>query len=182
MNSNYTGILLGGLLPAVLYGICGICTKASNRQGISLNYFILFAGAGAIFVAFLSFALFKEKSMSTRSATQAFLVGATWAGGLAIVAMALTKYNTPISMIAPLNATACLITILLALWMFAEWKDVHVARLLIGAILIVIGGMLVSASSNTTRVQPLNPPDNQFRAASPLIAGDSYVSTSQGPG
>jgi len=182
MNSNYTGILLGGLLPAVLYGICGICTKASNRQGISLNHFILFAGAGVIFVAFLSFAIFKEKSMSPRSAIQAFLVGATWAGGLAIVAMALTKYDAPISLIAPLNATACLITILLALWMFSEWKDVHVARLLIGAILIVTGGMLVSASSNTTRVQQLNPPAINSAPGDPLIAGDSYGSTSQGPG
>jgi hypothetical protein len=37
-----------------------------------------------------------------------------------------------------------LITVLLALWVFAEWKTVHIPQLLLGSILIVIGGTLVA--------------------------------------
>ena len=33
---------------------------------------------------------------------------------------------------------------MLGLWIFAEWQQVHVLKLLLGATLIVIGGIIVS--------------------------------------
>ncbi len=164
MNLNYTGIIVGGVLPAFIFGVGGIFLKASTREGISLNHFILFAGAGAIFVAFLLFLFFKENSINLRSATLAFFVGLSWASATALMTIALTRYAVPISIIGPLNATASLITVLLAMWIFSEWKEILVQRLLIGAILIVIGAMLVSTSSEANRIQELKSHDNQYGA------------------
>jgi hypothetical protein len=50
---------------------------------------------------------------------------------------------------------------LLAMWIFSEWKEVLIARLLMGATLIVIGVMLVSTSSKANRIQHTIPPGNE---------------------
>jgi len=106
----------------------------------------------------------KEKAINLTSGLYAFLVGATWVCGVLLVAMALTKYNTPMSIISPLNCTACFVTVLLALFIFSEWKETHVARLFIGTILIVVGAMLVSTSSEESKIQNPNLPDDGLRS------------------
>jgi transporter family protein len=54
------------------------------------------------------------------------------------------KFETPIAKLTPLYNMNTLIVVLLALWIFAEWKEVKVLQLLIGAVLIVMGGVLVA--------------------------------------
>lgn len=162
MNSNYIGIILGGIVPAILFGVGGYFVKASNQEGISINYFILFSGIGILIVSILAFIIFEGKSVNLRSGAYAFLVGVTWALGMFLVTMALTKYNPPMSIISPLNSTACFVTVLLALIVFSEWKNLHVVRLVIGTILIVAGAMLVSTSSETNKIQKSNFANDQF--------------------
>lgn len=147
MNSNYTGMIIGGVIPAIIFGLGGIFVKASNQQGISFNYFTLLSGIGVIVISVFSFIVFDSKLLNFRSGLNAFLVGATWALGVLLVAMALIKYDTPMSIISPLNCTACLFTVLLAMFIFSEWKEIHIIRLFIGTVLIIAGAILVSTSS-----------------------------------
>ena len=161
MNSNLMGIMIGGVLPAIIFGVGGVFVKASSQQGISLNYFTLLSGTGAIVISLLSFLIFKEKSINIQSGLSASLVGVTWVAGILFVSMALTKYNTPLSIISPLNCTACLVTVLLAMFIFSEWKETQSMRLLIGTVLIIIGAMLVSTSTKEENIQQLNLPENQ---------------------
>lgn len=93
MSNQAIGMMLGGILAAVLYGFSGIFAKASNQAGIGLGWYLLISGLTIAMVGALSF-----------------------------------------------------VAVLLALWIFAEWKQVHVVRLLIGALLIVVGGTLVARS------------------------------------
>jgi uncharacterized membrane protein len=162
MNSNYIGMIVGGVVPAVIFGLGGIFVKASNQEGMSINYFILFSGIGALSVSVLAFMLFGEKSINVKSCIYAFLVGATWALGVLLITMALIKYNTPMSIISPLNCTACFVTVLLALIIFSEWKNLLVIRLVIGTILIVAGAMLVSTSSEENKVRNLDTSKDQL--------------------
>lgn len=162
MNSNYIGIVLGGIVPAILFGIGGYFVKASNQEGISINYFIFFSGIGILIISILAFIVFEGKLINLRSGTYAFLVGVTWALGMFLVTMALTKYNPPMSIIAPLNSTACFFTVLLALIVFSEWKDLHIIRLVIGTVLIVVGAMLVSTSSKGNEIEKSDFVNEQF--------------------
>ena len=168
MSSNYMGIILGGILPAVIFGIGGIFIKASNQQGISPNYFLLFSGIGAVVISILSFMVFKEKSISFQSGLYAFIVGVTWVGGILFVSLVLTRYNTPLSILSPLNCTACLVTVILALLIFSEWKETHVVRLIIGTVLIIIGAMFVSTSSEQSKTQKLDLPHKEPRSESSI--------------
>lgn len=162
MNSNYIGMIVGGIVPAIIFGLGGVFVKASNQEGISINYFILFSGMGALIISILAFIVFQEKSINVRSGIYAFFVGATWALGILLVTMALIKYNTPMSIISPLNCTACFVTVLFVLIIFSEWKSLHVIRLGIGTVLIVVGAMLVSTSSEEKQIQKSDFANEQF--------------------
>lgn len=149
LSSNILGILIGGIIPAVVFGIGGVFVKASNQQGISLAYYILFTGIGVLIISLIAFFILNERAINFKSGAYAFTMGATWVVGALLVAFALKKYNTPMSIISALNCTACLFTILLSLIIFSEWKETHVVRLIIGSLMIVIGAMLVSTSIST---------------------------------
>jgi hypothetical protein len=129
MNAHYMGIIIGGILPAILFGIGGVFVKTSNQQGISLNYFATLSGLGIIVVSMFSFLVFKEKSVNIKSVINAFLVGATWLAGILLVALALTKYKIPLSIILPLNCTICLFIAVLAIFILSEWKEIRVMHL-----------------------------------------------------
>ncbi|HES58789.1 MAG: hypothetical protein JW956_09750 [Calditrichaceae bacterium] len=161
MNSNIIGIIMGGIIPAAIFGIGGIFIKASNQQGISLGYYILFTGIGVFVFSLIGFFILSEKIVNFKSGVYAFTVGATWVIGALLVAFALIRYQTPISILSALNCTACLFTILLSLIIFSEWKETHVVRLIIGSVLIVAGAMLVSTSM-------IPDPDKQTNVVEPI--------------
>ena len=146
MTPQTTGILLGGLLPAFLYGVSGLFAKASTKAGIGLGIYLCIAGL-AIATVGIGFYLFtQDKTLSLRSGLHAAFLGFTWGLGTAFVAIGLTTYATPLGKLAPLYNMNTLVAVLLALWIFAEWKQVNVPQLLFGSLLIVIGATLVSRS------------------------------------
>jgi drug/metabolite transporter (DMT)-like permease len=153
MNAHYMGIIIGGLLPTIIFGIGGVFVKASNQQGISLNYFVLLTGIGAIVISIISFFVYNEKSVIFKSGINAFLVGASWLLGVLLVTLALTKYKIPLSIISPLNCTTSLFTVVPAIIIFSEWKETLVIRLIIGTILIIMGAMLVTTTSENNKTQ-----------------------------
>lgn len=71
-------------------------------------------------------------------------IGASWAAGMALVALALTRYGVPLSKLAPLYNMNTLVVVLLALIVFAEAREVAFPRLLLGTLLILAGGVVVA--------------------------------------
>ena len=61
-----------------------------------------------------------------------------------LVAIAITHYKTPLSILAPLYNTNTLVAVVGSLLIFSEWRDVNVVKLLMGSILIIGGAVLVS--------------------------------------
>jgi transporter family protein len=147
MLNTYAGIIIGGLIPALLFGISGLFLKASTRSGISFNYYLLCAGLGAVVIGLASFFVCKEHTVNYKSAFFASLVGLFWGGGAVLMAIAVIKLAMPVSIIVPIVATNSLVTILLSFLVYSEWRNVQIVKLIIGAALIVIGGILVSQAN-----------------------------------
>lgn len=145
-QSHMMGILIGGLLPALIFGIGGFFQKASIQGGIGIGPYLLCAGLGAVFAGALFCAFMPNRTISISSGSYAVLIGVCWTIAMGLVATALFKYGTPLSRLAPLYNMNTMVVVLLSLWLYSEWKTVHVAPLLIGALLIVIGGTLVARS------------------------------------
>ena len=144
MSTQTLGLLVGGILPAIFFGLSGVFAKASNAAGIGLGYYMLAIGVAVTITGSICLLFIPDRSFSISAGRDAFLSGATWALGAALVAVALAKFKAPISQIVPLYNMNTLVGVLLGLWLFSEWQDLDLLKLLIGSILIVIGGTLVA--------------------------------------
>ncbi len=146
MTNQYLGIIIGGLLPAVLYSLTGIFSKVSNQAGIGIGPYLIIIGL-TIALTGVGFYFFdSDAALHWRSGIAAVSIGITWGIGTGLVAFALTKLRAPLSQIVPLYNLNTLLVVVLSLWIFSEWKDVSPFKLVIGSILIVVGGTLVSVA------------------------------------
>lgn len=141
---SWKGLLVGGVLPALLFGATGILQKAAGRAGAGVGPYLLCTGAGVALVG-VAFVFARVDNASTwRAGLLAGGVGASWGLGMALVLLALTRFGAPLSKLAPLYNMNTLVVVALALIVYAEWRDVQPAKLLAGAALVVLGGILVA--------------------------------------
>lgn len=146
MSGSSLGIILGGFIPALLFGMAGIFQKASNQAGISLPIYVILSGLGAFFVGLVFFLTKSETVISLKSGFFAIGIGICWALGLALVAIAITTHHAPLSKLVPLYNMNTLVTVLLGLILFSEYKDINVLKLIAGTVFITIGGTLVASA------------------------------------
>lgn len=144
MSSNLLGLFIGGVLPAIFFGLSGLFAKTSNVAGISLGYYLLSISFAIATVGVYCLFIFPDRLASLIAVREAFFCGLTWALGAGLVAIALTKLNSPVSQLIPLYNMNTLIGVLLGLWLFSEWQAVNAFKLIIGTVFIIIGGVLVA--------------------------------------
>ncbi len=146
MTPQTMGLIIGGILAALCYGISNLFTKGSMQAGIGIGWYLICIGIVVIMVGAVFFLIIPEQPINPRSAMMAGLLGLFWGIGTGCVAIALSQYNTPLGKLTPLFNLNTLVTVLIALWIFAEWKQVKVPQLLIGTVLMVVGGVVVAKS------------------------------------
>ncbi|MDP7247443.1 MAG: hypothetical protein QF741_02345 [Candidatus Peribacteraceae bacterium] len=144
MTPQTIGLIIGGLVPALLYGFSGMFAKASNEAGISVGIYLLIIGISIAALGGISAIFDTNHTLNMKSGMHALGFGITWGIASGLIAIALTKYHSPISQLAPLYNLNTLVTIVLALWIFSEWNQVKVPQLLFGSLLIVVGGIFVA--------------------------------------
>ncbi len=145
MSETQLGILVGGIIPALLFGISGICQKLSNQNGISTGAYVISVGIGVLLVGVFLCVKNSSQSANMASIIPAVAMGLCWGVGVLLVTTAITEYDTKLSVLAPLYNMNTLVTVVGALFIFSEWKDVSVVKLIIGSVLIIAGGVLVSS-------------------------------------
>jgi len=145
MSQSQLGILIGGLIPALLFGFSGISQKFSSKFGISTGAYIVTVGIGVLLVGVSICLINREQVYNIKSIIPSALTGAFWGIGMMLVAVAISKYSAPLSKLAPLYNMNTLIAVIGALVIFSEWKDVNTVKVIIGSILIIAGGVLVSS-------------------------------------
>jgi uncharacterized membrane protein len=144
MPSNSTALILGGVLPALIYGGAAIFQKMSTSLGISLSAYLVATGIGIVTVG-IGFYLFDHSfSFSIKSGFYAISFGLTWGIASALVAYTLLNFEVPISQLVPLYNMNTLVAVILALIIFSEWKDLDTIKLFSGSVLIVFGAILVA--------------------------------------
>ncbi|MGA1979101.1 MAG: hypothetical protein ABSG99_00840 [Sedimentisphaerales bacterium] len=146
MTQDMAGIIVGGILPAVFFGLSGVFAKPSTQAGIGTGLYLLFVGLAAALAGLVFYILLPDKTISFRSGLFALLVGLAWAIAAGLVAFSLTTYRVPISKLVPLYNINTLVAVLIGLYVFAEWKDVNAWKLLLGSLFVIVGGTLAATS------------------------------------
>lgn len=138
------GLLVGGLVPALGYGLFSIMTKAATQAGIGAGAYLALIGVATLAAAAAFQLLLPGTPTTLPGAAWSFTAGAVWSVATGCISLALARWGIPISKLNPLFNTNTLIAVVLGLWVFAEWRQVDSVKLLIGASLILAGALLVS--------------------------------------
>ena len=144
MQPQTMGFIIGGLLPALLFGYSNLAVKFATNAGLSIPFVVLLTGVGNLVVGTSLLFVFPEHSITARSGLWMFTGGVAWALGMSGVTIAIVQYSASVSQLTPLFNMNTLVAVLFALWVFAEWQNVKVPQLLLGSFFIVIGGTLVA--------------------------------------
>ena len=144
MSSSSLGLLIGGIIPALLFGFSNIFVKSSTENGISPGMYLLCVSAAVCIAGLVSIFSSGDSTISGSSGLFAFLAGLLWAMGIFSLTLALNKYHAPIAQLTPLFNMNTLVAVLIGLWVFSEWKEVESLQLIVGTVLITVGGILVA--------------------------------------
>lgn len=144
MQPQTLGIIIGGLLPGLIFGLSNVVVKLATQKGIALPLYIIITGFAVVTVGVVLLFVLPERNMSPTSGAIAFMGGALWATGMTCIVIALQKYGSSISVLTPLFNMNTLVAVVLGMWIFAEWKTVSVPQLVLGAVLITVGATVVA--------------------------------------
>lgn len=84
MTQTQLGIIIGGIIPALLFGISGICQKLSTQHGISTGAYILSIGIGVVMVGAVLCLWNAEQTYNVKAVIPALALGLAWATGVVL--------------------------------------------------------------------------------------------------
>lgn len=142
--NNFVGILIGGLLPALVFGLGAIFQKHSNNLGIEQSIYLACFAIGILLTALVAYAISPSFSGTSKAAMFAIGHGALFGFGFIGLALGFNYYGQPVSRLIPLANMSTVVTVVLGLIVFREHVELNVPILLVGSLLVVIGGVLVS--------------------------------------
>ena len=146
MNNNTLGILIGGVIPALFYGIFTITMKAGASYKISTSSYLIIIGLVIAVVGLLVRPILNETEsvLSTNAIAFSIASGILWGLGTALVNYSIIKFETPIAILTPIYNMNTVVAVLGGLLIFAEWKTVNSIPIVVGTLLVVSGGILLS--------------------------------------
>ena len=134
-----------GLVASFFFALNVIIYKVASQKGNFSPYYGSFMFGLGIVLIFGLFLLFKPSfEFEWRSSSLALIAGIIWGLGFLAVAVAIAQ-KADVARLAPIYNTNTLLAVLLAIIFLKEIPDIsQVYRIVAGAVLIVIGAVLVS--------------------------------------
>lgn len=148
MEAHLLGLLIGGLCPALFFALTGVFARLSGQGPVTIGGYVLAAGVGVVLIG-IAACIIEPRfvPVSTTSSSKSLLfacfAGITWGLGTCLLIFAIAKYGVPLSQLAPLYNTNTLIAVFFGLLLFREWQLVSTPKILLAAVLIMLGDYLV---------------------------------------
>jgi transporter family protein len=146
VSKHTLAILIGGVLPALLYGVAGVLQKTASRTGIGPGPYVLIIGLVATAIGGAITLVTRDTAVTWAGGARTAGFAVLWSAAVVAIMLALGRYEGPVSVIVPLYNMNTLIAVLLGLLVLGEWDGVNGWRLIGGAMLIVAGGALAGTS------------------------------------
>jgi len=137
--------IIYGLVAAFFFALNTILYKIAQQKGnFSSNYGILMFGIGVTIVAVAFFFLKPSFQFEWKSSGLAIISGIIWGIGMIAVAIALSQ-KADVARLAPIYNINTILAVLMGIIFLHEIPDAtQMFRVIAGAVLIVIGAILVS--------------------------------------
>lgn len=139
-------ILVGGLLPAFLFGVSAIFQKSAVLGGVTAGTYIVFDGLVMVAVGLILRQALGETTFFAPGWPWAIAGGLCFAVAAGAFAFAVQRMGAPVSLLAPITVISTLVTVVLSFIIFREHEGVRGVQLMGGALLVVAGAALVATS------------------------------------
>jgi uncharacterized membrane protein len=139
-------ILIGGLLPAFLFGISAIFQKGAMLNGVGPGTYMVYQGIVSLAIGLLVRQILGETGWTPPGVPSAIAGSVLFALASGAISFAIWRLGAPISLIAPITVISTLVTVILGFIVFREHEGVAALKLLGGALLVVAGAALVATS------------------------------------
>lgn len=149
MSNATLALLIGGLLPALCFGLSGAVQKVAAKSGTGTGPYLLVVGLVVVAVGAAVTAVERDATLTRPGAGYAALFGLLWATGVGAIAVALGRYDGQISQLVPLYNMNTLVAVVAGLVALGEWQMVQPGRLLLATALIIGGGVLAATAART---------------------------------
>lgn len=137
------GLIIGGLLPAVLFGLIGVLQKLGAETGMDVSVWLASFGAAMLLFGCIGIFVLGPVEWSAVGVVYGAGAGFAYAVGSGALTLAIIHYREPISKLIPVVNTSTLVTVLAALIWLNEAPKVDAKQLAIGAFLTIVGVSLV---------------------------------------
>lgn len=147
MSTPGFALLVGGVVPACLWGIAAIFQKVSTQHGLAPGPFLAAFGA-TIMISGVAFAVVQRSTgdPSWAGIRYAMAAGFFYAVAAGLISFTLLRFGSPISRLAPILGCNVLITVLLGAFLLGEAQALNVWRLMGGTLAVLLGLALVTTA------------------------------------
>ncbi|ANM10937.1 MULTISPECIES: EamA family transporter [unclassified Rhizobium] len=145
MNSLWP-IVIGGILPAIFWGITAIFQKQSATSATGSAVYLIAFGAACALAGLIAALIWRPAPWTVEGLGFAATAGACFAIGTGLISFALFAYGVPVAKLAPIWSCNVLVTLAIAALLLGEASDLDVVRLAAGTLLIISGALLVSSA------------------------------------
>ena len=134
-----------GIIAAVCFGVTNVLFKVAQQKGNLSPYYLSFMiGIGAVLISGLFLVFNHDFQFELKSNGLALAAGIIWGIGMIAVAVAIAQ-KADISRLTPIFNANTLVTVVLGIIFLHEIPNTsQMLRVIAGAVLIVIGAVLVS--------------------------------------
>jgi transporter family protein len=147
MSNSALALLIGGVVPACLWGIAAIFQKMSTQHDLAPGPFLAAFGI-TITVSGVAFAIVERGPAAAPWAglRYALAAGFFYAVAAGLISFTLLRFGSPISKLAPILGCNVLITVLLGAFLLGEAESLNVWTLVGGTVVVLAGLTLVTAA------------------------------------
>ena len=139
------GIVVGGIVPAILIGVALIFLKLSAESGLSSGIGMVLTGVGVSIIGAIGY-LISGGVVVSKGIVFSLLVGLFWGLGTMLMGIAVEKFSLPMSVAASLAATNILVVTAISVIFLGEGANISLPKLILGVLLVVAGSILVTTS------------------------------------
>jgi uncharacterized membrane protein len=137
-------VAVGGVLPAVLWGVTAIFQKQSALHATGPAHYLIAFGTVIALAGFVASHIWHGPGWTGRGVGYAALAGVTFSLGTGLISFALWHYQAPLSKLAPIWSCNVLVTVAISALLLGEASQLNLPQLGLGTALIFAGAMLVT--------------------------------------
>jgi uncharacterized membrane protein len=140
MSKQTLALLIGGLLPALLFGVASTFQKTAARAGITTGPYLIAIGSVVLLVGIAVTAAQGDTTATREGVGWACGYGLLWSAAIGCIVLALARYDANLSQLVPLYNLNTLVAVAIGMAVLGEWRDVVPWRVVAGTVLAVSGG------------------------------------------